>query len=251
MNILETAAHTDSGFLHPGGRLATQVLIHWLNLQPGQRILEIGCGTGATTAQVLKTGGQVIAFDRIPAMLKTAQTRLQQARQLPNLLAADANAPLPFSPATFDAVYAESVIALTDVPQVFRECARVLRPKGKLVLNERIWREAVSSEEAARINALSQEYFGIPAATTQPWHHADWRTLLAQAGFHAIEIRAVDDYLPKTRPLNLSQRLIHARHHLAHPRTFWRSLQFRLLGKRYQPLWARLVSYLFFAIKIQ
>lgn len=253
MNILETAAHTNSGFFHPGGRATTDALIAWLDLQPSERVLEIGCGAGATAQLVSeRTQAQVVTFDILPAMLKTAQIRFQSHQTLPvQLLTANVNEPLPFADATFDAVYAESVIALNDLPHILHEVARVLKVGGKVVLNERIWRHGVSETDAAYINACSQRWFGIPAATAQAWHKDDWLKLLAEVGFPNATATLVDDLIMPTdyRQETRQQRLIHIRHHLAHPMTYLHNLRFRWLGRRYEHLWGRLVSYLFLGVR--
>ncbi len=249
MNILETAAHTHSPFLHPGGETLTHRLIQTLDLQPGQRVLEIGCGTGATAARLAEASGvQIITFDRMPPMLEAATDRFRRSNfSSIFLLAANANAPLPFRNAVFDAVYAESVLSLTQVPLVVGEIARVLRPGGKLVLNERIWKPHVTREEAAQINAMSQVSFGIPAATPEPWNKHDWLDMLQKAGFAALTATLVETLIPPQhqQQIRLSQRLNHLRHHLRHPGTYLRNLQFRFNGKRYEKIWGKMEAVLF------
>lgn len=46
---------------------------------PGARVLEIGCGTGALTAQLAQRGAQVVAIDLAPAMLSHAERKLREA----------------------------------------------------------------------------------------------------------------------------------------------------------------------------
>ncbi|GAB4579846.1 MAG: hypothetical protein Fur0022_25850 [Anaerolineales bacterium] len=248
MNILETAAHTHSPYLHPGGETLTEVLIEKLALQPGQQVLEIGCGTGATAARLAQTiPVRIIAFDRLLPMLTAAQTRFQQGRLASiSLLTANANAPFPFAPATFDAIYAESVLALTQLPHPLREIARLLRPGGKLALNERLWKPDVTPAEAAHINTLSQTYFGIPAATPEPWHIQDWMAWLTEAGFVHLNATRIETLIPPNhqRQPRLRQRLTHLQHHLRHPKTYFRNLQFRFFGKRYEKLWGRMEAVL-------
>lgn len=252
LNILETAASTRSPFLHPGGEALTQILINILALQPHQQVLEIGCGTGATAVRLAEsTTANVIAFEYMPAMLAIAKIRAKQSIHAPSLLAANANVPFPFASSTFDAIYAESVLALTQVPHVFREMARLLKPNGKLVINERIWKPGVTEEEANEINALSRQFFGIPAATPKPWNKNDWSAKLAEVGFTSLQATLVDSLLPPAhhQKIRLVQRLTHLREHLKHPTTYLRSLQFRWAGRRYAKVWERLEAVLFTGIK--
>ena len=48
--------------------------------KPGGRVLEIGCGTGALTEQLLERGANVVALDHNPEMLDHARARLVDAR---------------------------------------------------------------------------------------------------------------------------------------------------------------------------
>lgn len=249
MNILETAAQTHSPFLHPGGETLTHLLIQTLDLQPGQRVLEIGCGTGATSARLAETShAQIITFDQMPSMLEATAIRFRRSRlSSVFLLAANANSPLPFKSAIFDAVYAESVLALTHVPLVIKDIARVLRPGGQLVLNERIWKSNITREETAQINSMSQNYFGIPAATPEPWDKHDWLDLLQTAGFESVTITPVASLIPPNhqRQIRLFQRLTHLNHHLRHPLTYFNNLRFRYISKRYAKIWAKMEAILF------
>ena len=50
-----------------------------LRLQPGERVLELGCGTGLVTRHLCAAGAAVTAVDRAPAMLAAAERRAPQA----------------------------------------------------------------------------------------------------------------------------------------------------------------------------
>ncbi len=61
--------------------LASQV-IDLLNPKPGERILDIGCGDGALTAQIAAAGAKVTGVDSSPSMVAAAQLRKLDVRQL-------------------------------------------------------------------------------------------------------------------------------------------------------------------------
>ncbi len=125
-DFLDLEAYLGGTFLHPGGVRATQAVIERLHLAPDRRVLEIGCGTGATTALVVRqTGASIVALDRSPRMLAAARRRHSQNGTRPpvDLVRVDLNRGLPFNDGAFDAVFAESVIALLDdVEAVASEC---------------------------------------------------------------------------------------------------------------------------------
>jgi ubiquinone/menaquinone biosynthesis C-methylase UbiE len=67
-------------FLPSGGsgRLR-QSLVDALDVRPGHRVLELGCGTGQVTARLLTAGGDVVAVDQLAAMLAGARRRASGA----------------------------------------------------------------------------------------------------------------------------------------------------------------------------
>ena len=111
-----------------------------LRPQPGERILEIGPGTGLQSLHVapqLGPSGRLDIVDIQPDMLDHV-TRLAGERGITNITATESDArTLPFGQDVFDAVYL--VTALGEIPEpdrVLREAARVLTPSGRLVVGE-------------------------------------------------------------------------------------------------------------------
>lgn len=110
-------------------------LVGLLQLQPGQRVLDVGCGTGllgAWVAQQVAPTGTVVGVDPLPlrvalAARKHARLQAQVGR------AEDLSA---FADASFDAVYLNSVLHwVPDQPRALAEAARVLRPGGRIAVN--------------------------------------------------------------------------------------------------------------------
>ena len=111
------------------------------NVQVGQRVLDVACGTGRGTlglAQAVGANGRVDALDLTQAMLNQAQAKLD-SRGLSGrvtLKQGDARA-LPYPDATFDLVYNGymfDLIPLDGFLPILQEMFRVLKPGGKLVL---------------------------------------------------------------------------------------------------------------------
>jgi SAM-dependent methyltransferase len=253
-DFLDLEAYLGGAFLHPGGVRATQAMFERLQIAPGRRVLEIGCGTGATTALVARqTGVSIVAIDRSPRMLATAQRRHRQnGTQSPvDLVRVDLNREFPFTNATFDAVFAESVIALLDdVEAVANECSRVLIPGGKLAFNERIWKPGVPQALVDEINAFSHRAFGIQSATRQPLDHAGWAALLESAGFIHVEAIPVGQLKPTSTPLPTpSSRLQRRLRYLRRPSTIVQAMRFKRLARHHPEWWAQQENYLFYAEK--
>jgi SAM-dependent methyltransferase len=238
---LDLEAALATPFVHPGGAVATAHLLSSLDLGPGVRALDLGCGTGATVAEAGRTGAAVIGLDLRPSMLAAARRRNGPLR----LVRADLEAGLPFVDSSFDAVWAESVVALLDPPRVVAEMARVLRPGGRIAVNERIWKPGVTTAEAARINALSMRCFGVPAAAADPLDRGDWAALLGRCGIDLEQVTAVDDLLHRSPVLPVRTWLARQLRYVNPPTRLVLSLGWRWCIRRHRAAWARLESWLF------
>jgi ubiquinone/menaquinone biosynthesis C-methylase UbiE len=100
--------------------------------QPGERALDVGCGTGIYTAWLLGRGVEVAGVDRDAAMLAAAEAKAPSAR----LVQADAAA-LPFEPGVFDLALAVTLFSFLDPEQRVRaaaELVRVDRHGGRVVI---------------------------------------------------------------------------------------------------------------------
>ena len=97
------------------------------HLQPGQRLLDAGCGRYLKFCKDLVDRAWVVGID-LESVLETRND------QVPFGVRGDVGR-LPFPSSHFDMVISRSVVEhLEDPEQVFREFARVLRPGGKVVL---------------------------------------------------------------------------------------------------------------------
>lgn len=112
-----------------------------LRLQPGTRVLDVGCGPGAllpALAQLVGAEGRVVGLDYAAPLLETARERVEAAGvgERVELVAGDAHR-LPFADASFDAVHVERVLMhLEDPDAAIREMRRVTRPGGWVVAAE-------------------------------------------------------------------------------------------------------------------
>jgi SAM-dependent methyltransferase len=107
------------------GRELARGLVELAGVGPGQRVLDVGCGTGQLTAELARaTGpGNVAAIDPSESVLEVCRARVPEG----DIRVASAES-LPFADAEFDAVLAQLVVNLTDdPPAAVREMARVAR----------------------------------------------------------------------------------------------------------------------------
>lgn len=108
---------------------AGSALLDMLAPQPGERVLDVGSGTGHLTAQIAERGAEVVGLDASLSMVA-------QARQnFPKLKFQLADARDFHVEAPFDAVFSNAALHWVREPEAAIECmARALKPGGRLVL---------------------------------------------------------------------------------------------------------------------
>jgi demethylmenaquinone methyltransferase / 2-methoxy-6-polyprenyl-1,4-benzoquinol methylase len=112
-----------------GWRRATRAA---LGLRPGERVLDVGAGTGVSTDELGRSGAFAVGADLSVGMLQAGR----RVRPDVPLLAGDA-LELPFADATFDAVTISFALRnVVDTEGALRELGRVTRPGGRLVVCE-------------------------------------------------------------------------------------------------------------------
>jgi len=116
--------------LHPGRLRALQRM----DIQPGDRVLEVGVGTGINAALYPHTC-HVTAIDFSASMLAKARGRVsRKGLHHVTLMEMDAAA-LTFADESFDVVYAPYLVnCVSDPLKVVREMQRVCKPGGKIVI---------------------------------------------------------------------------------------------------------------------
>lgn len=176
----QLAQRYDAWYARPVGawadRYEAAAVFRLLALAPGERLLDLGAGTGRYAVAAAARGVEVVGVDPAAAMLAVARSRTNN--QPVTLVRADATR-LPFPDGSFDAVLAVTSLCFTADPgRVLAEAARVLRPGGRLVLGElnrwSLW-------------ALLRRAEGLVRPTTYRGAHfrgiRELRALLAAAGF--------------------------------------------------------------------
>lgn len=104
-----------------------------LDLQPGERVLIVGAGTGLDL-DFIRPDARVTATDLTPAMLARLQRRAVRRGLTVDARGMDGQA-LEFPDGSFDAVILHLIVAVIPDPvRCVREAARVLRPEGRAVI---------------------------------------------------------------------------------------------------------------------
>jgi len=107
-------------------------LVGVMGLPEGCRILDVGCGTGASCEQLLDSvsGCSVVGLDNSTAMLEAARSRLSGQKRI-TLVHGDAAALVDHVAGPFDAViYSASIFLIPDFRDSLRQVVQLLKPGG-------------------------------------------------------------------------------------------------------------------------
>jgi ubiquinone/menaquinone biosynthesis C-methylase UbiE len=165
-----------------------RIALEKLRVEAGERVLEIGFGTGhalLALARSVGAAGKVYGIDLAEGMIEVAAARLKRAglEGRVELRHGDAEH-LPYDAETFDAVFSSFVLELFDTPQIPRvltECRRVLKRGGRIGI--------VSLSKAGKPSLLRDGY---------EWGHAhfenflDCRPIYVQRALEQVGFRISD-----------------------------------------------------------
>jgi SAM-dependent methyltransferase len=175
-------------------------LVAAVSAAPARRVLDVGCGTGATTLAIARTlgdGGQCVGVDISEPMLELARARAARERVPAIFVRADAGSYV-FEPGAFDLIVSRfGVMFFDDFERAFTNLRRAVRPGGALRVIA--WRSPAenpfmtTAERAAapllpkmpprQVDGPGQFAFGERARVER---------LLARAGWSDIDVQPVD-----------------------------------------------------------
>lgn len=180
MDYHEALAQLGIGSAHPGGFAITQLALRAAGIEPGARVLEVGCGTGRTSCELaLRHQARVTALDLRPSMLAKARLRASDCKAEIDFKRVIGKR-LPVPDASFDFVIAESVTVFNPIARMMSEYARVLRPGGVALDTEMCAAAALAPEV---LQAFMQTY-GATAVPTM----TEWKGHFLQAGFQSVTV---------------------------------------------------------------
>lgn len=158
-----------------------------LNAQPGERILDAGCGTGRNLRALVQSGIPAAGLDFSLGMLRVARRDLAHAA----LIQADLHQPLPFPAGIFDAVLCALIGEHLDrLDLVLRGFHQVLKDRGRLVFS--VYHPdlaAVGKEANFELNG-AQYRLGAVRYTLD-----DYLNHTRMAGFHSVRHHEFDGML--------------------------------------------------------
>ncbi|MSP95243.1 MAG: methyltransferase domain-containing protein [Alphaproteobacteria bacterium] len=178
----------------------TMAGIDLLAPKPGQRVLDIGCGSGTTTfllAERAGPSGKAVGIDLSGPMLAVADARRKEVSVAPEFIQGDVT-DYPFAPASFDCAFSQfGVMFFADSVASFAAVHRAMKKDGRLVFvcwrgaNENPWSSVPESAAKPLLppsapvspDAPGRYYFSDPERVNR---------VLSGAGFRDIALDKFD-----------------------------------------------------------
>lgn len=167
-------------------------LVDSARVQPGERVLDVACGTGVVTrvlAERIGAAGRVVGLDLNPTMLATA--RVAAGTSSVEWLEGNAMS-MALSAAEFDAVVCQQGLQfIPDKLAALREMRRVLVPGGRLALS--VWRSVDQAPGYRVLQEALARRLGPVKAALPPFGLPDGqviRAMVASAGFREVRVHA-------------------------------------------------------------
>lgn len=194
--------HLDEIGSIPAVAAEKQRSVELLELRPGDRVLDVGCGNGSelrALAQIVGPEGRVVGLDRSRSLIAEAAARGLEAVEPVELVTADAHA-LPFPDRSFGACRADRTLQHLARPEVaLAEMARVTEGGGRVLVTESRWGLVAPDLDPSVTDRLLQ----LMATDTEreSWPGGDLPSMLERAGLTGVRAVTRDYVLDQLEPL--------------------------------------------------
>jgi SAM-dependent methyltransferase len=173
----------------PGTQAVQHALREALELAPGMRLLDAGCGIGLETRRLaaLHPGVAVTGLDRNGELLEIARRGAPAVEWREGDLTA-----LDLPPGSFDAIRAERVLMYLPSPDFERaldDLIALLRPGGRLALFELDYGATILAPGSASHAVVERARIALNAALPQPWAGRRLPGLLTERGLSGVGAR--------------------------------------------------------------
>ncbi|HVI49681.1 MAG TPA: class I SAM-dependent methyltransferase [Candidatus Sulfotelmatobacter sp.] len=121
---------------HVGGLKATEHLAALAGIEPGMRVLDVGCGVGGPSRFLAAQGCVVTGLDLSADYVVLSRLLAERAGLNVDYVCADA-LDMPFEDASFDLIWTQhATMNIADKPRLYGEMARLLKPGGRLAFHD-------------------------------------------------------------------------------------------------------------------
>lgn len=192
-----------AGYARPGFRKRLELfkVILDRSVKRGQLWLDLGCGSGVLSSELLRRGARVVAFDGSPSMLAAARRALSGMPDADvQFQQGDAQDLSAFEAGMFDGVLCSSVVEYVEAPDALvRHVSRVLKDEGALIISlpptyslvrtvQKTLRAMLMPFGVDRYSYLDVSRFEIQPGAVKAW--------LGNADLRVDEVTEFDSVLP-------------------------------------------------------
>jgi len=187
-NSLPSSSHYDSNYGHFQAELYAEIrleafgedigqnswltadeqdrFLRWLDLSAGSTLLDVACGAGGPALRMASmTGCSVVGIDAHEDAIRTANS-LAAERGLASraqFRVTDASGALPFPDSSFDTVICiDAINHLPDRSRVIADCARLLKPDGRLLFTDPITVTGALTNAEIKLRSSAGFYLFVP-----------------------------------------------------------------------------------------
>lgn len=189
------SSEEDQSSIQDATEKLTDLVISKSGLGEGGRLLDIGCGVGLPAFQLAATSPvEIVGISNNQGQIDDANQRSAD-RGLADRVTfeyADAAA-LPFPDSSFDVVWIFEALMHMDRLHVLRECLRVLRPGGRIVVTDQLQLGPMSEENAKLVRELLEGMHASPLL-----YEDAYRSLVAESGLELLEFNNISKHTQLT-----------------------------------------------------
>lgn len=170
---------------HLGGKRATDELIDMAGIQPGNKVLVLGCGDGSTALAIARRFAcKVTGTDINPEAVNDAMKNLEKARRGLKgkvVFKVDDLFDSKLKPGKFDRIVVESVLIMLPKGRALEILSALLAPEGVLVMNEGL---RMLEGDRSAMESIQRDFEKIGVTWGLPTYD-EWRALFEKHGFMA------------------------------------------------------------------
>jgi len=163
----------------------TEQTLAFMELQPSDRVLDLGCGTGWASRRLARVAAEVVGLDVADEMLRRAEQASAEFRNIQYVWGSAEKIPAPDNHFT-KVLSVESFYYYADQGKALDELRRVLAPGGRLFILINLYKD----------NHYSLRWVSELKVPVQALSQAEYLALLERHGFKNVQARRIPDRSP-------------------------------------------------------